>query len=81
MEQRYSNFDDLLNSDDGNDDIDTDTDVDEDEQPVQHVYIPVAMMHISEAKELMVWCALLVLSAFAAGAFATFAILKGAGAL
>lgn len=81
-EQRYSNYDDLLsNSDDGGNDIGDGMDVGEDDHPVHHIVMPVSMMHIFEAKELMVWCALLVMSAFAAGAFCTFAILKGAGAI
>jgi len=81
MEQRYSDFNDLIDSDFGGDDIDDGTDTDEDDQPVHTIVMPVAMMHIFEAKELMIWCALLVMLAFAAGAFGTFAILKGAGAL
>lgn len=81
MEQRYSDFNDLIDDDFGGDDINTDPDVDEGEQPVHTVAYPVTLMHIFEAKELMIWCALIAVLSFAAGAFAAFAILKGAGAL
>lgn len=81
MEQRYRDFNDLIDDDFGGDDIDTDMDVDEDDQPTHTVAYPVTLMHIFEAKELMVWCALLVMLTFCAGMGFTFAILKGAGAL
>jgi len=83
MEQRYSNFYDLLDNDDGDDGTDTGFDVAEHDQPIRHVivHVPVSMMHIFEAKEIRVWCALIAVLSFAAGAFGTFAILKGAGAL
>jgi len=81
MEQKYSDFNDLIDDDFGGDGIDDGTDTDEDDRPTHTVVYPVTLMHIFEAKELMVRCALLVLLAFAAGALGTFAILKGAGVL
>lgn len=82
MEQKFTDYDDLLDNDSGDDGNDTDDwGVDEDEQPQRTVVIPVPMMHVFEAKELMVWCALLVLLAFVVGAFGTLAILKSAGVL
>lgn len=82
MEQKFTDYDELLDNDNGNDGSSgTDWDVDEDEQPQRMAVVPVAMMHVFEAKELMVWCAFLVMLSFASGAFCTLAILTSAGAL